>query len=230
MLTQQLVKHHDFFALAHGAPLQQAVCPVQGHIAVEGGNPQAVCVFRNFRHALTAGCPDFFHIQHAVTGNAHHIHILPEDSVFLQKLLEGVRIAGLQKYRCLSSLPGLGNHVLGKVGPGKTAPDKGLFHFFGRFKHRRGQVIEELTGLPAHYRLNGAVLEQFDGFFFYALRHLKSSNLRFGPNVVMVCTKSFIVAANLAPSAADTHSTRVRSRSMPRKSSMENSRVIRRRA
>ena len=38
----------------------------------------------------------------------------------------------------------------------------------------------------------------------------------FSPRAATVATKSFMVAANFAPSAAETHSTRVRSRSMPR--------------
>ena len=60
-----------------------------------------------------------------------------------------------------------------------------------------------------------ACIGTYERFAFYFL-HLKSSNLLFSPRDATFSAKSFIVAANFAPSAADTHSTRVRSFSIPR--------------
>ena len=59
---------------------------------------------------------------------------------------------------------------------------------------------------------------------------MRDVELKMKERAATVFTKSFMTAENLAPSAAETQSTRVRSFSTPRKSSMENSSVMRRRA
>ena len=71
-------------------------------------------------------------------------------------------------------------------------------------------------GGPADDTVHGAVFQQLDGAFFHYFLHLRSSSLRFSPRFFTVSTNSFIVLENLAPSAAEIHSTRVRSFSMPR--------------
>ena len=149
--------------------------------------------------------------------------------MLLQKLHEGIAIARLQEHADLAALAGFGDQIFRKVRAGKDAVHKITFDLFDAREAAGREIVEELARAPAEDAVNGAVLEKLDGLFFYSL-HLKSSNLRFSPSFVMVATKSFIVAANFAPSAAETHSTLVRSRSIPRKSSIENSSVMRRRA
>ena len=149
--------------------------------------------------------------------------------MLLEQLHEGVAVARLQEHADLAALAGFGDQIFRKVRTGEDAVHKITFDLFHAREAAGREIVEELARAPAEDAVNGAVLEKLDGLFFYSL-HLKSSNLRFSPSFVMVATKSFIVAANFAPSAAETHSTLVRSRSMPRKSSIENSSVMRRRA
>ena len=81
-------------------------------------------------------------------------------------------------------------------------------------------VIVELTLFPTEYRGNGAVFKKLGSLvnklLCSYLLHRRSSNLLFSPSLVTFSTKSFMVAANFAPSAAETHSNLVLSFSIPR--------------
>ena len=130
--------------------------------------------------------------------------------------------------RC-SALTGFRDEIFGQIRAGEDAPDEIFLDIFHAREYGWRQIIEEFARAPADDAVNNLILQQLDRFFLYSL-HLRSSSLRFSPSFVMVSANSFMVLANFAPSAAETHSTRVRSRSMPRKSSMENRSVMRRRA
>ena len=82
------------------------------------------------------------------------------------------------------------------------------------------------AALPADNTFNSTVGKELFGSVYHCFLHLRSSSLRLGPSFLTASVNSFIVAANFAPSAADTHSTLVRSLSIPRKSSILNRRVI----
>ena len=136
--------------------------------------------------------------------------------MLLEKLHRGIGIAGLEKDRNFAALPGFGNQIFGEVGAGEGRKAEVPPKLLRRAEHTGGQIIEEVAGLPAQYPIHRAVFQQLQRFFNQSFLHRRSSNLRLGPSPVTVATKSFMVAANLAPSAALTHSTLVRSRSMPR--------------
>ena len=93
---------------------------------------------------------------------------------------------------------------------------KPVFNFVCIFEKRRSDIVAELAGCPTDNAFNGAVFKQLYRFILQDFLHLKSSNLLFSPRAVTVATNSFMVAANLAPSAADTHSTLVLPLSIPR--------------
>ena len=71
---------------------------------------------------------DFFNVAHALAGKTDNINILPKDAMLLQKLLKGIRIAGFQKNRDLTVLPGLSNRIFGQICAGKTGIHKILFY------------------------------------------------------------------------------------------------------
>ena len=185
-------------------------------LSVQRINNQVFSIFPDCGNALTAHGTDFFNVAHPVALYAHHIDVLPADAVFLQKLAKRIGIAGLDKRGDFSAFPGLGNEILGKIRAGKRSKPEILFNFLPASENCRSQIIEELALLPAENPVNAAVFQQLNRFLNQSFLHRRSSSLRFGPSFATVATKSFMVAANFAPSAAETHSTRVRSRSIPK--------------
>ena len=84
----------------------------------------------------------------------------------------------------------------------------------GRLKVRRLRVIGHIATTPAEHTVYGAIAEQLFCAVDHFL-HLKSSSLTFLPSEVIFATNSFMVWENFTPSAAETHSTRVRPCSTP---------------
>ena len=162
-----------------------------------------------------------FGVGHAVAGDAHRVDLFPVEAVLGQQLVEAVGIAGLEEHQHLFlGLGGFLQQILGEVGAAEIVPHEAVVHLVHGGEHAGGHVVAELAFFPAQHPIDGAVFKQFGGFcnksFPRYFLHLRSSSLLFSPRAATVLAKSFMVAANFAPSAALTHSTRVRSRSMPR--------------
>ena len=75
-------------------------------------------------------------------------------------------------------------------------------------------IVGHIADLPAQNSCYCTVCKEFLCTSNQFL-HLRSPNLTFSPRPLILATKSFIVSENLTPSAADTHSTRVRPFSTP---------------
>ena len=164
---------------------------------------------------------ELFRVGHAVAGDAHRIDLFPVETMLGQQLVEAVGIAGLEEDQHLFfGLSGLLQQILGEVGTAEIVPHEAVVHLVHGGEHAGGHVVAELALFPAQHPINDAFFKQFGGFcnksFPRYFLHLRSSSLLFSPRAATVLAKSFMVAANFAPSAALTHSTRVRSRSMPR--------------
>ena len=216
LLADELVEHDELMALADCAALQQCVLFGDRLFAVQGLGDEALALLAHGRHALAAGGLDFLDVAGAVALDADDVHVFAQDAVLLEQLLERIRVARLQERRDLAALAGLGDQVFREVRAGKDAEHEVLLNLLRGAEHGGGEIVEEFAGLPAEHAVDRTVLQELYGFFLQSLLHLRSSSLRFGPSLVTVCTNSFIVAANFPPSAAETHSTRVRSFSMPR--------------
>ena len=215
LLADQLVEADDFLALAGFALAEQHVRAVQRNVAVDRPGGERIAAVFDGGHTGSAAGLDFFNVAHAFALHADGVDVFAQNAVLLEKLHKGIGVAGLEKDRDFSALAGFRNQIFGQICTGKHAVDEVLFCLGGVGKDRRRQVIEEFAGLPAEDAIHFAGGQQRKRPFFYSL-HRRSSSFRFSPSAATVCTNSFIVAANFAPSAAETHSTRVRSRSMPR--------------
>ena len=148
--------------------------------------------------------------------------------MFLHQLDKAVAVTGLEKDKGLALQLGGFDHVFAQVGAAEAVVDK-VLQRFGAVKESGLRVIDMLALLPAQHALDLAAFQQGFGPCDQFL-HLRSPNRTFLPRERILATKLFMVSENFTPSAADTHSTRVRPFSTPMKSSMENSRVILRRA
>ena len=160
-------------------------------------------------------------IQHPAAGHADGVDLFAVKAMLGQQLVEAVGVARLEKNEHPAVPPaGFPDEVLGKVGAAEIVPDKIARQRAGVGKEGRRDIIVKLAALPAEHAVNGAGRQQLagsgnEGVSAYFL-HRRSSNLLFSPRAATVSANSFMVAANLAPSAAETHSTRVRSFSIPR--------------
>ncbi len=154
-------------------------------------------------------------VEHSVAGDSDNVNIVADYSVLAQQLIEAVRVAGLKKDSGLSltvtELYGIFRHI-------STA--EAVINKLGKLilggKYGGSDIVAELAALPCEYARDSTVAQEGGSLFSDYFLHLRSSNLLFSPSAVTVLTKSFMVSANFAPSAADTHSTLVLSRSIPR--------------
>ena len=139
------------------------------------------------------------------------------DAVLLDELIKAVRVAGLEEHQHPALLAGFLDQIFGKVAAAEVVVHEFRVQLLRRFKRGRGHVVDKFARLPAENALDrlrsarSALARAMHHFL-----HLRSSSLLFSPSAVTAATNSFMVAANFAPSAAETHSTRVRSFSMPR--------------
>ena len=216
VFAQHFVINNNLMALADFAAFQQAVLLGYADFAVHGVNLYGVAVGSDAQDAFCAGVTYLFCIQLAVTRDTDDVNIFTLDAVFRQQLVKAVGITGFQENQCLAVQLRQLDQILGQVAATEIVIYKIFFQIFRRIEHSRCGIIDKLTVFPAQHTNNCTVCQQLGGSFHHFALHLRSSSLLFSPSAVTVSTNSFIVAANFAPSAADTHSTRVRSFSMPR--------------
>ena len=210
IVSDQLVIDHVFFALAGKAPAGGGLKSLDRTVAVNGLH-RVNAVLEN--DAGDTGQPhvlQLFHIGLAITFNADDINLVAVNAVLGQQLVEAVGVAGLEEHGNLPFLFALFDEIFGKVGTAEIVVNKPVLQFFHRVKDGGGHVIRELTGRPAEHPVDRAVRKQFGGAFFHYCLHRKSSSLLFSPRDATVSANSFMVLENLAPSAAEIHSTRVR--------------------
>ena len=205
-----------FLALAGKATVGGDVRGFDGLVAVHGLHGVLPVFHHDARDAGKPHCRQFFHIGFAVALDADHVHHLALDAVFAQQFVETVRIARLEKDRDPAPRLAFFDQVFRQVCPAEIVVDKACLHFLGGAEHRRGHIIRKLARRPAEHTVYRAGFEEFHGAFFHYFLHRKSSSLLFSPSAATVSQNSFMVLENLAPSAAEIHSTRVRSFSMPR--------------
>ena len=213
-------------ALAGSALVED--CLIEGHcfLTVDSFDPESVVVVLNACDTGNAFGFYLLYIELWSAGDTYYIDVVAVNAVLLGELVETVSIAGLEECEYLSLLFALLNEILGDICGGEVIENEFLFELFCGLKNSRGDVISEFSPLPADNTADCTVSEELLCLVYHCFLHLRSSNLRLGPSFLTASVNSFIVAANFAPSAADTHSTRVRSRSMPRKSSILKRRVI----
>jgi hypothetical protein len=236
LLSKEAIIGYVLFALAACALLKEYVGRRNRNSLIVDGMYEKICALAlNGSDSIGANSLDLTDIGHTLAGDTNGIYLFTVKAMLRQKLIEAIGVAGLQEYQDLSlGLTSLGYQIFRKVDAAEIVIDEVTAKGLLVFEQGGGYVIIEFTLLPAEHGGNRSVLQALYGYvkelsLIYFL-HLKSSNLLFSPSLVTFSTKSFMVAANFAPSAAETHSTRVRSRSIPRKSSIENSIAIRRRA
>ena len=227
VFAQHLIVDNNLVALADFAAFQQAVLLADRNFTVHGFRLYGVTVSGDAQNALGTGFTYLIRIQLAVTGNADDVNVFPLDAVFCQQLVEAIGITRLQENQCLALQLRQFDQILRQIAAAEIVIYKILFQSFCRIEHSRCGIIDKLTVFPAQHTNNCTVCQQLGGSFHHFALQLRSSSLLFSPSAVTVSTNSFMVAANFAPSAADTHSTRVRPFSTPMKSSMEKRSVIR---
>ena len=170
-----------------------------------------------FLLALRFSRLDLFMIQHALAAHADHIDLFAVHAVLGHELIHAQRVAGLEEDQGLALFFAGLDEVFAQVRAGIVAINQ-VFQLVGGLEEGGRQVVVKVALHPAQNTLNGSVSEQSrrsGSHHFSDSLHLRSPSFTFSPSSVMVLTKSFIVAANFGPSAADTHSTRVRPLSMP---------------
>ena len=154
-------------------------------------------------------------IQLALASYADDICLIPIHLMFLDQLVEAEGITGFQENQCLSFHLRCADHILGQVGSAESVIHKVSLQFPGIGKNVRFRIVDEVSSLPAQNTRHSSVSEELfcavDQFL-----HLMSSNLTFLPRERIFSANSFIVAANFAPSDAETHSTLVLPFSTPR--------------
>ena len=232
VLAEQLVIGNVLPGLAVDAAVGQQLRARQRERAVIERFDRDRVAFDGERGQLPGAVAQLAAVEHPVAGHADCVDLLAVKAVLRQELIEAIGVAGLQEDQNLPLAERLLHEIFGKIRAAEIVPDERLLQLLRAAEHGGRHVVAEFTGLPAEHAVDRSVGKQSRRPFHELVHflHRRSSNLLFSPSAATVLTKSFIVAANFAPSAALTHSTRVRSRSMPRKSSIENSSAMRRRA
>ena len=221
VLAEQLVIGNVLFRFTVYAAIGQKLCSFQRLCAVIQRIDQHLVALLTDGDDAVGGFTDAVYVQHTVAGHADRIHLFTVKAMLGEQLVEAVGIAGLQKHQHLAVLfGGLFDEILGEVRTAEIVEHKIILQFCSAVKHSGRHIIGKLPCFPAEHAGNGSVSEQCgslgnESFALYFL-HRRSSNLLFSPRAATCLAKSFMVAANFAPSAALTHSTRVRSFSMPR--------------
>ena len=212
---------HDVYSLAVGEALQKLyVILLYGLVAVKGVYRKLVslAVLDRGDTAYTH-IADLVYIRLARTSDTENVYLLARHAVLLEEHIYAVCIAGLGKNKRYAILFAGVYQVFAEVRAAEFIIYEVCVEFLGGLKDGRGAFPVELAAHPAQNALSLALGEKLRDPVLYQFRfslHLRSLNFLFSPSSVIVFTKSFITAANLTPSAAETHSTRVRSFSMPR--------------
>ena len=201
-------------ALAGEALVQQHFLPLDGGVAVEGVHAQGVAVLLDVEDALDSLRADLLHVDLALTTHADCVDLVGIDAVLGGQLVEAPAVAGLQEGQNRALLGGLSHQIFAHVRPTEAVV---LEVFDVPPVKERGRAIPGMLALlPAEDAADLTAGEELLRPVNHHSLHLRSPSFLFSPSSVMVLAKSFMVAENFAPSAADTHSTRVRRRSMPR--------------
>ena len=203
-------------ALADMAALQHGILVSHFQIAIQGGDLQSLAAVGitgtlNIQNVLST---DVLYLQLALAANADDVGLFPIDAVLLAQLVEAVGIAGLQENQSLTLQKGGFDHIFAQICAAEAVVDE-ILQLLGGGEEGRLHVEDVFTLLPAQNTANFAAFQQGFGSVNQFL-HLKSPNLTLGPSVRTFSTKLFMVSENFTPSAAETHSTRVRPSSMPR--------------
>ena len=154
-------------------------------------------------------------VKLALAADTDDVRIVAVHLMLLDQLVEAERVARFQKDERLSFQLCCRNHVFAEVCPAESIVDEILLELLSRCKDMRLRIVRQIPFLPAENADDSAVSEEFfcavDQFL-----HLISSNLTFLPRFLIVSANSFMIDANLAPSDAETHSTRTLPLSTPR--------------
>ena len=203
-------------AFAVGAAFGQHVGKRVLFIAVDRLHKQ-LAVFRLGRDdAFDAAFAKAVDRDRAAAGNADDIDVLAVQTVLRAQLVEAVRVTGLEEHGDFALFGALGDQVLGQIRAAERVPDEILFKVLGRGEHVGRHVVGELAATPAENAVYRTVREHLLSASDQFSLHRRSPNLRFSPSFVTSATKLFITSTKRWPSAAETHSTRVRSFSTPR--------------
>ena len=154
-------------------------------------------------------------VQFALAADSDDVSLFPYNLVLLDELVEAEGVAGFQEDQCLSFHLRSTDHILGQVGSAESVIYKIFFELLSTGENVRFRIIDKVAFLPAEHTRHSSVSEEFF-CTVYQFLHLISSNLTFLPRERIFSANSFIVAANLAPSDAETHSTLVLPFSTPR--------------
>ncbi len=136
------------------------------------------------------------------------------------ELVEAVGVAGLEESEYPAFLLSFLDEVFRNVCRCEIVEHEITVKLLRICEYSRSYIICKFSLFPADNTVNRAVGEELLCLGYHCFLHRKSSNLRLGPRAFTSAVNCSIVAANLAPSAAETHSRRVRFLSMPRKSSI----------
>ena len=165
LLAQQLVIDDQLVALADGAAVQQRVLFGHPVLAVERLGDEIAALLADGRDAVAPGGLDFLNVAGAVALDADHVDVLAQNAVLLEKLLEGVRVAGLQKRRDLAALSGFGDQIFREIRAREDAEHEVLFDLLRRMEDGGREIVEKLAGLPADHAVDRLVLQKLNGFF-----------------------------------------------------------------
>ena len=215
-LADGLVENLVLLALADMAALQHAILIGERLFAVERlhGDVLVCIIDRDVRDALNALLLDLLEAELAHAADTDNVSLITVYAVLCYELVEAVRIAGLQEDKRLALKLRALDHIFTEVRAAEAVVDEVCVQILRRLKVRRLRVIGHIATTPAEHTVYGAIAEQLFCAVDHFL-HLKSSSLTFLPSEVIFATNSFMVWENFTPSAAETHSTRVRPCSTP---------------
>ena len=205
-------------ALANVASFKHTVVVSAGFLTIYSIDLESVASIGHLSAAycgdtLDSGLLDLLDIELTLTSYADYVRLVAVNAVLGEELVEAVAVAGLEANESLALELGCLDHVLGKVCAAEAVVYKFVKAFYGLKECGLG-IVGHVADLPAQNSCNSTVRKEFLCASNQFL-HLRSPNLTFSPRSRILATKSFIVSENLTPSAADTHSTRVRPFSTP---------------
>ena len=217
-LADELVVDLVLLALANVAALKHTVVVGAGLLSVDGIDSESVASVGHLSaadsdNALDSGLLDLLDIELTLTANADYVRLVAVNSMLGEELVEAVAVAGLEANESLALELGCLDHIFGKVCAAEAVVNKLIKALYGLKECGLG-IVGHIADLPAQNSCYGTVRKELLCASNQFL-HLRSPSLTFSPRSRILATKSFIVSENLTPSAADTHSTRVRPFSTP---------------
>ena len=116
VIADDLVKDNVLLALAGLALIAESLGLGHSLVAVESVDSNGLAVALHTCDSLDALGLYSVSVNLACAGNSDDIYVFTDNSVFLEKLVKAVCIAGLQEYKELALLAGFLDDVLGKIG------------------------------------------------------------------------------------------------------------------